>query len=760
MTTTMAMDMLASELTRRGILKSAGVLVVSVVMPSAMAEAAAATASTKPPLTPDQLDSFIAVHQDGSATAFYGKMDMGQGTDLGIAQIVAEELDLALECVSVVMGDTARTVNQGGASGSTGIWRGGAALRNAAAEARRLLLDMAAKKLGEPTTRLSVSNGVIAVTGNGGKRATFGQLIGGRYFNAKLTWNGQLGNPLEVKGEAAVKSPADYKIVGKPYPRRDIAPKAFALFKYVTDVRVPGMLHARMIRPPVAGAVPMAIDESSVTEIPGARIVHKDGFLAVAAEKEWDAIRAAQKLKVSWSQVTPAFLDPATLYDHIRQAPVRHRQVEVEKGSVEQALSSAAKVVTAEYEWPFQSHASMGPACAVVAIKEGKVTVWTGSQKPHYTQEGVARMLNIPMEYVHAIWVPGPGSYGRNDAGDAAIDAAVLAQELGRPVRVQGMRYEGHGWDPKAPASVHRVRAGLDANGKIIAYHFESKAFSKWEIETTERSPNHSLAGQLMGMKLTPLESFGVPSESYEIPTRLMAWETIAPLLDRASPLRTSHMRDPAGPQMHFASESFIDELALAANTDPVEFRLRHLSAARDVAVIKAAVERAGWQARVAGPRDSGDIASGRGFAYVSRNGTLVAEVAEVEVERRTGKVRLKRVVVAHDCGLVVNPQQLTRTIEGNVCQATSRSLWEEVRFDREKVTSVDWATYPILDITEAPPQIDIVLINRPELPATGAGEASTRPIAAAIANAIFDATGVRMRRAPFRQEQVKGALA
>jgi nicotinate dehydrogenase subunit B len=760
MTAATMTDMPARDLTRRSVLQGAGALIVNIAAPMTMAEAATAATSTKPPLTPDQLDSFIAVHPDGSATAFFGKMDMGQGTDLGIAQIVAEELDLPLERVAVVMGDTARTVNQGGASGSTGIWRGGVALRNAAAEARRLLVERASTQLGEPASQLSVSDGVVSVDGNAAKRVSYGQLIGTGYFNAKLDWNGQLGNPLEVKGQAAVKSSADYKIVGKPYPRRDIAPKAFARFTYVTDVKVPGMLHGRMIRPPVAGAVPVAIDEGSLKDIPGARIVHKDGFLGVVAGKEWNAIRAAQKLNVTWSQVAPAFPDPAALYDHIRQAPVRHRQVEIEKGAVEPALSGAAKVVTAEYEWPFQSHASMGPACAVVAIKDGKVTVWTGSQKPHYTQEGVAGILNVPMENVHAIWVPGPGSYGRNDAGDAAVDAALLAQAVGRPVRVQGMRHEGHGWDPKAPASVHRVRAGLDAAGKIVAYHFESKAFSKWEIETTERSPSHSLAGQLMGMTLTPLDSFGVPSEAYDIPNRLMAWETIPPLLDRASPLRTSHMRDPAGPQMHFASESFVDELALATNTDPVEFRLRHLTGARDIAVIKAAAERAGWETRVAGPRGNGDIVSGRGFAYVGRNGTLVAEVAEIEIDRRTGKVRIKRVVVAHDCGLIINPQQLTRTIEGNVCQATSRSLWEEVRFDREKVTSVDWQTYPILDITEAPPQVDIVLLNHRELPATGAGEASTRPIAAAIANAIFDATGVRLRRAPFRPEHVKGALA
>jgi len=750
-------DILQRDLSRRGILQGAGALIVSFAAPVSVS--VAATAATKPPLTPDQLDSFIAVHPDGSATAFFGKIDGGQGTDLGIAQIVAEELDLDLDRVSVVMGDTARTVDQGGASGSTGIWRGGAALRAAAAEARRILLDMAAQKLGAPASNLVVTDGVVTVEGNAAKHVTYGQLIGGQYFNAKLDWNKQFGNPLEIKPTSPLKSPDQYKIVGKGFPRRDVAPKVFARFDYVTDIKVPGMVHGRMIRPSVAGATPVTIDEASIKDIPGVRVVHKDGFLGVVADKEWNAIRAAQMLKVTWSQATPAFVNADAIYDHIRQAPVRHRQVEAEKGSVEQALAGAAKVLTSEYEWPFQSHASMGPACALVANKDGKVTVWTGSQKPHYSKEGVSKILNVPMENVHAIWKQGPGSYGRNDAGDAAIDAAVLAQAVGRPVRVQYMRADGHAWDPKAPASIHRIRGGLDANGKIVAYHFESKAFSKWEIETTERNPNHSLAGQLMGLPLTPQDSFGVPSESYEIPNRLMAWETIAPLLDRASPLRTSHMRDPAGPQMHFASESFVDELAVAANVDAIDFRLRHLTHPRDIAVIKAAAERAGWQTRVSGPHDKGEIASGRGCAYVTRGGTLVAEIAEVEIERRTGKVHVKRVVVAHDCGLIVNPQQLTHTIEGNVCQATSRSLWEQVAFDREKVTSVDWLTYPILDITEAPPQVDIVLIDHPELPATGAGESSTRPMAAAIGNAIYDATGVRMRRAPFRPDLIKGSL-
>jgi nicotinate dehydrogenase subunit B len=489
--------------------------------------------------------------------------------------------------------------------------------------------------------------------------------------------------------------------------------------------------------------------------------VLKQGFLAVLADKEWNAVRAERKLKVTWSQPAPAFPDQAALYDYIRQASVRKRTVEKETGSVDQAITTAAKVVTAEYEWPFQSHASMASACALAEFKDGKVTLWTGTQKPHYARDGVAHLLDLPVENVHAIWRFGPGSYGRNDGGDAALEAAFLAKEVGRPVRVQGMRAEGIAWDAKGPASVHRARAGLDANGKIIAYQFESKGFSRLEVDSNESDPSQSIIGQQAGLPIKFIDAFGVPEEVYDIPNRLMLWETIPPLLDRASPLRTSHLRDPIGPQVHFASESFIDELAFAANVDAVEFRLRHLSG-RDAAAVKAAAEAFGWQTRVSGPASDtkADVVTGRGIAYVRRSATIVAVVAEVEVDRRSGKVRAKRFAVAHDCGCIVNPGLLRSTIEGNIVQATSRSLWEQVRFDRQKVTSVDWETYPILDITEAPEKIDIVLLNHPEIPPTGAGEPSTRPVAAAIANAIFDATGVRQRRAPFRPEQVKGSFA
>jgi CO/xanthine dehydrogenase Mo-binding subunit len=367
----------------------------------------------------------------------------------------------------------------------------------------------------------------------------------------------------------------------------------------------------------------------------------------------------------------------------------------------------------------------------------------------------------VPAEKVHVIWVPGPGSYGRNDAGDAALDAAMLSKLTGKPVRVQGMRFDGIAWDPKGPASVHRARAALDASGKVTGYEFVSKAFSRININTNESDPRDSLVGMSIGLPPKPGAAYNPPAESYGFENKRLAWETIPPLVDACSPLRTAHLRDPVGPDVHFASEQFIDELAHATNEDPVAFRLKYVTAPRDAAIIRAAADKAGWQTRPAPrPDRSGELLAGRGIAYAQRGGTIVAAVVEVEVERKTGRIWARKVTVAHDCGLVVNPQGLRYTIEGNVVHGLSRTLFEEVRFDREKVTSVDWLTYPVIEIRDAPESIEVVLIDHPEIAPTGAGEPTIRVIPAAVANAFFDATGVRLRKAPLTPERVKAALA
>jgi CO/xanthine dehydrogenase Mo-binding subunit len=653
-------------------------------------------------------------------------------------------------------------VNQGGASGSTGVMLGGKQMRAAAAEARRALVEMAAVKLGLPEDQLVVTDGVVHGKDDATKRASYAELIGGRYFNVQLDWNKQWGNTLYAPGKAKPKDPKDYKIVGQPIHREDVAPKVYAQEDFCTDIKVPGMVHGRMLRPAVAGAVPVKVDESSIKNIPGARVVLDKGFLGVVADKEWDAIKAAQQLKVEWSDAKPPFPESAALYDHIRKAPVRKREVDNKQtGNVDDAFKTAARVIEAEYEWPFQSHACMGPACAVVEIKDGNVTCWTGSQKSHFVQEGIALSLGVPKEKVHAIWVTGPGSYGRSDADDAAADAAILAKAVGKPVRVQYTRDQATGWDPKGPASIHRARAAIDAAGNVIAYEFTSKGFSRIDVNTNGGKPWDTLAGQFMGVELKPGDGFGVPAESYQFANKRLAWETIPPLLDRASPLRGAHLRDPVGPQIHFASESFMDEVAAALNLDPIEFRLRHVKDPRDIAVIKAAAEKAAWQSRPSPRKDqAGSKVSGRGIAYSQRNGTRVAIVAEVDIDRSSGKIFARKFTVAHDCGQIINPDGLKYAIEGNIVQGVSRTLWEEVKFDAKNVTTVDWMTYPILDITETPEAIDVVLIDHPEIAPTGAGEPSIRPVAAAIANAIFDATGVRIRRVPFSPDRVKSALS
>lgn len=750
------------DICRRSLLLGGGALTVSVLMPGVRAEAATFGLADRPPLKFDTLASYISIRADGIVEAYIGKLDVGQGTDIGIAQMVAEELDVPVEKVVIVQGDTDTTVNMGGATGSSGIAIGGIAMRNAAAEARRVMVGMAADSLKVPAEDIVTADGSARSKKDATKKVSYADLIGGRWFDVPLEWNKIVGHSLSVKGVAKPKDPKDYKVVGSSPRRRDVAPKILGTEEYVVDVKVPGMVHARLVLPPVAGAVPVSIDESSIKDIPGAKVVHEKDFLAVVAPREWDAIKAARSLQVTWSDAKPNLPGNDGVYDWIRKAKVAKRQEQ--KGSVdpEAAFQGAAKVVEATYEWPFQSHASMGPGCAVVDYQpNGITTLWTGTQKPHYARDGVAAILGIPPEKVHGIYKVGPGSYGRNDAGDIASAAAVISRSVGKPVRLQGMRAEGTAWDPKGPASIHTARAAIDKDGNVIGWQFVSKGLSRLDVESNESAPEDTLAGQMLGVKLKHKAAFAFPEEAYVFPVKQIAWETTPPLVDRASPLRTSHMRDPLGPQIHFASESFVDEVAFSLGMDPVAFRLKYLGKERDRAVVRAAAEKAGWQPRTAARKQTknGKLL-GQGIAYAQRSGTLVATVANIEIDPDTGRVWARHIVVAHDCGLIINPALLHQTIENNVVQSTSRATLEEVKFDDKMVTSTDWVGYPILEMRDAPETVDIVLVeSKADMP-TGAGEASTRPTAAAIANAIFDATGVRMRRAPFTAERLKAGLA
>lgn len=717
---------------------------------------------------PTSLDTWLAVSEDGSVTAFFGKMDMGQGVDTAIAQVVAEELDVSVDRVEVVMGDTHRTANQGGASGSSGCRQGANPLRNAAAEARRVFLARASEHLGAPVAALSVADGRVFISSNPNRSISYGELITNG-FNTNLDWNEQYGNGLLVTGTAQPKRPADYTVVGASVPRKDIPGKILATTEFCHHVALPGMLHGRTIRPPVANAVPVAVDERSIAAIAGARVVWKQDFIAVVAESEWDAIKAARQLNVTWSDTPPPFPRMDALFDHIRNAPVAADNSVANFGGRRDydpqpsldAIAASARSVEGEYEVPFQSHARMGPSVGVADVRNGEALLFSDTQKSHNTRDGIAKILGLAPDKVRVIWKPGPGSYGRSDADEAAFEAAVLSQEIGRPVRVQWMRDEGHGWDPKAPACVISCKAGIDANGEMTGWYFRAKGFSGWDVMFNAADPKDTLVGQLLGWDKGDAHNFGVPGESYAFPNAVKFWETIPPLLARASPLRCAHMRAPQEPQLHFAQECFIDEVAAAAGADPIALRLKHLTDEREIAVLRAVAELSNWQNRPSPAAGrSGNVLRGRGVAINSGFGGYVATICEVEVDRTSGRVWPRRFFVAHDCGVIINPQGLKATIEGNVVQGVSRTLFEEVRFDERNVRSVDWLTYPILEVMDAPESIEIVTINRPELPAGGAGEPAHVTIPAAIGNAVFDATGVRFRRLPLTPERIRAGLA
>lgn len=761
------------NLTRRDLLKGAAALVVIINLPTAAllaSNAAHASLATRT-LNPAQLDTWLAVDSDGAVTAYWGKMDMGQGVDTAISQIIAEEMDVSVDKIRIIFGDSALCADQGGASGSSGLQKSGVAFQAAAAEARLVLLERAAKQFDVPLDSLTVTNGIVTSIAQPDISVSYADLIGNQMFDAPIAWNGILGNNLALSGRATPKDPADYKIVGTSVRRKDIAGKIIPKTEFLHHLRIPGMLHGRMVRPVVAGARIRSVDKKSVADIPGVQVVVEKDFVGVVAPREWDAVRAARQLKVDWDETEGGF--PTTsdeLFDWIRRATPAKSDVEHDNGDVDAGLAAAKSVVSADFEWPFQSHARMAPAAAVADVRDGEAVVWTDSQKPFDTATGARLMLERsapsgragrPGFYVRSIWMPGPGSYGRSDAGDGAVDAVLLSDAVGAPVRIQWMRHEGHAWDPKGPASVVTCRAGLDADGKVTAYHYHIKGFSRHDQNSRENEPGELLAGHLIGHASTPEWTMGSPADSYQFANKRYSWDALPPLRAQASPLRTSHFRDPYGPEVHFASESFVDEMALAAGIDPLAFRLQHVRNERDADVLKAAAEIASWQPRTAPrkTRNSDGHYVGTGIAYAQRGGSVNAVIAEVEVNPESGRVWVRRMWVGADQGLIVNPFTLERTIEGNLLQATSRTLFEEVRFDRKMVRSEDWASYPILEAADAPEEIRIKHINRPELGPRGAGEPTTRVVPPAIANAFYDATGVRLRRVPFTPARVKEAL-
>ena len=771
-----ALQRINPSTSRRNFLASSGALVLSLGLGTVPGARVLAQAAAGPYPDPDflQLDTWIVIHPDNTATFFVGKTDGGQGTGTAFRQMMCDELDLAYEQTSLVMGSTDTTPDQGGSGGSDAIETDGKPMRRVAAEARRVLLELAAERLNTPVAQLTANNGIVTSTADAGKSVRYADLVGGKRFDVALT--GQ--NINATTGTAAVKPVQQLRVVGKPLPRYDIPAKVDGSLTWAVDVKLPGMLHARNVRPPVAGAQLRSIDESSVAGIPGfVRVVSSGNYVAVVCEREEQAIQAARQLKAEWTPPAQApFPASNDLFDYIRSATPTSSEEPQVTGDIAAAFTSAAAVLEADYEVPFQGHTAIGPAFALADPSDNQLTIYSNDMKSYGLRTGVATFLGLPRDSVRVIYMDGPQVYGRTASDDVGFEAAFLANELGRPVRVQWMRHEETAWDTKGPAYAFKLRGGLDANGKLTALDYAARAIDYAHLGYNE--PDTVLIAQLMGRRPTRIAEGGAatPSVKYGIPNLSLAGHVVALPMVWETPLRTGNLRDPDGPQVTFAFEGFIDELAAAARRDPAEFRLELVEAStednafrrnRSLAVLRAAVEAyGGWESRPA-PRQqtAGPIQSGRGLAYTYRSNTVVALIADVEVNRDTGHVWVKRLVCAHDCGLTINPMGLKHTIECGMLHGLSRALWEEVQFDNEKVTSVDWATHPSMRHSDTPESIDIVLVNgdpnpdRPDLPHYGAGETSHKPMIAAVANAIFDATGVRLRRAPFRRERVLEAL-
>ncbi len=770
----------ARRVARRDFLRASGLMVASVAAISVEGVEAflQRPAAAGPYPDPDflQLDSWIVIRPDNTATFFVGKTDLGQGTGTAFRQIMADELDIDFAKTSCVMGSTDVTVDQGGSGGSDALQTDGYPMRRVAAEARRVLLEMASTHFGVPVTALAVSDGVVSTkTGDSADRGiTYGELIGGKKFNVTLTGK----NTDTTTGRAPLKAVQEMKNVGKSPRRDDIPAKVDGTQRWAVDMKVPGMLHARNVRPPMVGATLKAIDESSVKAVPGfVKVVSKGNYVAVVCEREEQAIRAARELKVEWTPpATKPFPPSEDLFTYMRATAPSSSSAPTVTGDVDTAILGAATTLQAQYDIPFQGHTAFGPAHALADPSNGQLTIYSNDMKSYGLRNGVARFLNIPREMVRVVWMQGPQAYGRTAAEDAGFEAAFLAHELQRPVRLQWSRQEETAWDTKGPAYAISMRGALDAQGQVVALDFDARAADHNHVGYNEHDT--VLIAQLTGQrKAEPARGrASFPSDKYAIPARRLRGSVVPLPLAWETPVRMGNLRDPDGPQVTFASESFIDELAAAAKADPVAFRLGLLERGtgddaghkrvRSIACLKAAAQKFGWTPRPApGPVPTADVVTGRGVAYSYRSETVAVEMVEVEVNRRTGRVWVKRIVCAHDCGLVINPEALTRTLEGGLLHSVSRALYEEARFDDTKMLSVDWVSSPTLTHADVPESIEIVQVNgdpnpnRPDLPHYGAGETVCKPMLAAVANAVFDATGVRMRRLPFTPARVLAAL-
>ena len=691
------------------------------------------------------LDDWLRIELDGTITAFSGKVELGTGTRTALAQIVAEELDVPFDRIHMVMGDTSLTPDEGYTAGSMTINTSGDALRQAAAEARQVLLKLAAEKLDAGIKELAVHDGVISIPQDPERTVSYAELMGGKRFNR------------EVSYAAPVKPPSSYQIVGTPVSRVDLPQKFSGQMSFIQDFALPGMLHARLVRPPSPTAKLISIDESSISNVPGVvNLIQRGNFIGIVTEQEQQAILAAEQLKVQWTE-TPSMPPMEELFTCLRSLPTQDH-VLLDDEQVDDIIAQSAHQLRTEYHQPYHAHASVGPSCAVADVHQDHITVWCSTPGPYPLRGALAQLVGMPEEQLHIVNIEGAGSYGQNGADDCAADAVILSQAVGKPVRLQWSRQDEFIWEPKAPAMVMEIRAGLDAQGKITAWDYQV-----WSPSHTARP---RFAAQLIAYQLITGQpfpegrfSFGAERNAptnYTLPHQRVVVHYLA-----NNPIHASSMRSLGGAENTFANESFMDELAAVAGVDALEFRLRYLDEPRLREVLQAAAEKYGWDSHPSPLIIQGDVMEGRGVAFgrYENDETIVACIAQVQVNRETGLVTVNRMVVAHDCGLIINPDGVRNQVEGGVIQSLSRALKEEVKFDEYRIHSVDWDTYPILKFSEVP-DIEIVLVNRPDEPALGAGEPATITTAAAVANAIFDATGVRLRQVPFTPERVRQALS
>ncbi|MGH8779837.1 molybdopterin cofactor-binding domain-containing protein [Paraburkholderia sp.] len=733
-------------------------------MPQAPVKPALGQPGSRSSYVPTVAERFVAVCGDGSVVAFNGHVDLGTGIGTALAQIVAEELDVPLTRVSIVLGHTSDVPNQGPTIASATIQISAVPLRAAAAQARRYLVSEAAAHFACDAAALDVRDGIVyprdATPAQG---IGYGELIAGRRIELPLV----LDTP--------VKAPEDYRIVGRRAPRIDIPAKAVGEPAFVHDVRVPGMLHGRVVRPPYAGVAQgdfighslLRVDEASIAHLPGiVKVVVIRDFVGVVAEREEIAQQAARHLDVRWKDDAHDALPPLDTSEAVEAAlranPSTRRDLVIE-GDVDAALAQTGQTLERTYVWPFQMHASIGPSCAVADYRDDALTVWSGTQNPHSLRADLALLLAIDEARIDIVRKDASGCYGRNCADDVAADAALLSRAVGQPVRVQLSREDEHAWEPKGAAQLMDVRGALDKDGQLAGYDFATRYPSN-------DAPTLAL---LLTGAISPQPQVFEMGDRTAVPP--YDYRSLRIVCDDMPPIvRASWLRGVSALPNTFAHESFIDELAGQAGVDPVEFRLRHLTDPRAIDLVKAVAEKAEWTPREATQNDESvdeaapaDILRGRGFAYARYvhskfpgfGAAWSAWVADVEVNRRSGELAVTRVVVGQDTGTMVNPDGVRHQIHGNVIQATSRALKERVTFGDNAVTSQEWGAYPILTFREVP-VIDVVMMPRHGEPPMGAGESASLPGAAAIANALFDATGVRFRRPPFTPDVIRAALA